>query len=63
MLDGNIFREARDLLKTKPFEEMNGEEIITVKAAVIPLIILPEFSNKTTDESLRILEKIFDKAR
>lgn len=63
MLDGNIFREARALLKTKPFEEMNGEEIITVKAAVIPLTILPEFSDKTTDESLRILEKIFDKAR
>lgn len=61
-LDGNIFREAGELLETKPFSDMNGEELITVKAALIPLGILPEFSDLTTLDGLKGLARLFDEA-
>lgn len=60
--DGNIFREAKELLKTKLFSAMTGEEVIMVKAAMIPLDILPQFKKKTVDEGLEELAKIFDEA-
>ena len=63
MLNGNIFREARKLLRDKPILEMTGEELITVKAALIPLDILPEFNNLTTLEGLERLEGIYDDAK
>lgn len=62
MLNGNIFREARQLLQDKTILEMNGEELITVKAALIPLNILPEFNDKTIYEGLEELAKIWDEA-
>lgn len=63
MLNGNIFREAKQLLRDKPILEMNGEEVLTVKAAMIPLDILPQFNDKTVDEGLEELAKIFDEAK
>lgn len=35
MLNGNIYREAKQLLRNKNILEMNGEELITVKAALL----------------------------
>ena len=61
-LNGNIFRAAKELPKTKPVLEMNGEEVLTVKAAMIPLDILPQFNDKTIDEGLEELAKIFDES-
>lgn len=63
MLNGNIFREAKELLDTKPIEEMTQEEVTIVKAATIPLNILPEFNDMTTDEGLEELARLFDEAR
>ena len=60
--NGNIFREAKELLRGKPVMEMNGEELITVKAALIPLNILPKFSDKPIDEGLDELAKMWDEA-
>lgn len=62
MLDGNIFREARQLLQDKPMLVMNGEELITVKAAMIPLNILPQFNDIPIDEGLEKLAKMWDEA-
>lgn len=63
MQNNNIFREARHLLRDKSEMEMNGEELITVKAALIPINILPEFNDKTIDEGLEELAKILDEAK
>lgn len=63
MLNGNIFREAKELLKAKPMMYMDGEELITVKTALIPLDILPEFNDLTTLEGLERLESIYDDAK
>jgi len=54
-LNGNIFRQAKELLHTKPIKEMAKEEVLTVKAATIPLDILPEFNDMTIDEGLEEL--------
>lgn len=62
MLNGNIFRQAKELLHTKRVWEMTAEEVLTVKAAQIPLDILPEFSDKTTDEGLEELAWLFEEA-
>lgn len=60
MPNNNIFREAKQLLATKPVEEMTQEEVTTVKAATIPLDILPEFDDLTILEGLEELAKIFE---
>jgi len=62
MLNGNIFREAKELLKTKPPEAMTQEEVLTVKSATIPLDILPELSDLTTLDGLEELAKMFDES-
>lgn len=62
MLNGNVFREAKDLLRDKNIFELNEEELTTVKPALIPLDILPEFNDKTTDQGLEELAKIWDEA-
>ena len=61
-LNGNIFKQAKQLLKTKPIEEMTEVEVLTVKAATIPLKILPDFNGMTTDEGLGELARLFDEA-
>ncbi|GAI66364.1 unnamed protein product [marine sediment metagenome] len=62
MLNGNIFQQASQLLKNKPIEEMTQEEVLTVKAAKIPLDILPELSDLTTLDGLEELAKMFDES-
>lgn len=58
----NIFREAKQLLNTTLVSEMSYEEVLTVKAAVIPLNILPQFNDMTTDEGLEELAQLFEEA-
>ena len=49
MTNNNIFREAKELLNTKPIEEMTQEELLMVKTAFMPLTLLPQFNDMTTD--------------
>lgn len=56
----NIFREAKQLLNTKSPEEMSYEEVLTVKAAMIPINLLHQFENRTILEGLEDLAKIFN---
>ncbi len=58
--NGNLFRQAQKLLKNKPIDEMTQGEVLTVKAATIPLTILPEFNDVTTDEGLEELAKMVE---
>ncbi len=58
----NIFRLAKQLLRTKPIGEMTGKELTAVKAALIPLNILPEFNDKTISQGLEELSRLFDEA-
>jgi len=59
-LNGNIFKQAKKLLRSKSILDMNGEELTTVKAALIPLDLLPQFQDMTTNEGLEKLSKMFD---
>lgn len=59
MLNNNIFRQAKELLQAKSIDEMTQEEVLTIKAATIPLDILPEFSDMTTEEGLEYLARLF----
>jgi len=64
MLDGNIFREAKQLLRDDPMMmNLAGEELITAKAALLPLNLLPEFDNKTIDWGLKKLAQMFEEAK
>ncbi|MBU1173099.1 MAG: hypothetical protein KKD44_26345 [Proteobacteria bacterium] len=56
----NIFREAKQLLATKTVLTMTENEVQTVKAATIPLNLLPQFNDMTTDEGLDYLARLFD---
>ncbi len=61
MLNGNIFKEAKELLREdKPISEMTEEEVLTIKAAMIPLN-LPEFQDSTIDQGLEELANILDR--
>ncbi len=63
MLNGNIFRQAQRLLRNRSVLDMDGEEIITVKAALIPLDTFAAFDNKTVDEGLEVLALLYDGRR
>lgn len=56
----NLFRQAQLLLRDKPVLEMNEKEIEVVKIATMPLLLLREFNDKTTDEGLEELAKILE---
>ena len=62
MPNDNIFKKAKQLLRDKPVSEMNDEELLTVKAATIPLLQLPMFNDLTIDEGLEELAEIVDEA-
>lgn len=61
-LNGNIFKEAQELLKNKSVFDMTEEEELTVKAAFIPLTILPQFNDIPTDQGLEYLSLLFEEA-
>lgn len=56
----NIFREAQVLLREKPISEMDYDEVMTVKAAEIPLDLLKMFNDLTTEEGLKALVKMVE---
>jgi len=56
----NLFRQAQLLLRSKTVLEMNEQELITVKAAQIPLGLLPRFNDLTTDQGLGELARILE---
>jgi len=58
----NLFRQARQLLRDKPLE-MNEEEAEVVKIATMPLLLLRQFNDFTTDQGLRELAKIIEEAK
>lgn len=62
MLNGNIFREAKELLETnpKPFSEMTEEEVLIIKAATIPLFILPEYNDISILDGLESLATLME---
>jgi len=60
MTNNNIFREAKELLNTKPIEEMTQEELLMVKTAFMPLTLLPQFNDMTTDQGLEYLSRLFE---
>lgn len=59
-LNGNIFREAKKFLNTKPVLELTEEELEVVNIATMPLLMLRQFSDKTIDEGLEELAKVVD---
>ncbi|GAI20006.1 unnamed protein product [marine sediment metagenome] len=56
-MSNNIFKEAKQLLATKPVEEMTEGEVLKVKVVVSLLDILPEFKGLTTLEGLENLDQ------
>ena len=60
--DGNIFRQAKQLLNNKGDQEMSEEEGKLLSAATIPLIILPRFNNTPTGEGLEELAKLVEES-
>jgi len=62
MLNGNIFRKAKQLLRDKPALEMTGEEQAVVCVATLPLLLLPEVNDTLIDDGLEWLAMVYDEA-
>lgn len=60
--NGNIFRQAKQLLRDKSPLELNGEELEVVKIATVPLLLLRQYNDKPIDEGLVELAKIVEEA-
>lgn len=60
MPETNIFREALVLLSTRNGQGMSDEESETVALAMIPLMVLPEYSEVPIGEGLEDLAKILE---
>lgn len=56
----NVFKEAKRLLAEKSIDQMTLDEVQTVKAAMIPLTILPQFNDMTTEKGLESMAQLFD---
>ena len=61
-LNGNIFRQAKQLLQDKPVLEMNEEELDVVNVATMPLLLLRQFNDMTIDQGLEGLSKMVEEA-
>ena len=59
----NIFREALMLLSTRNGQGMSEEEAETIALAMIPLMLLPEYSNTPISEGLEDLAKMVEEAK
>ena len=57
----NLFLEAKRLLESKSVSDMTAEELLVVKAALIPLTILPQFNDMTIFDGLEELAKMTDR--
>ena len=63
MLDGNIFKEAKQLLETKESWEMTEEELNLIGTALIPLMLVRAYSDIPIDEGLEDLSGIIEEAK
>ncbi|KKL58546.1 hypothetical protein LCGC14_2224290 [marine sediment metagenome] len=61
--NGNIFRQAKQLLRDKSPLELNREELEVVKIATMPLLLLRMFNDKPIDDELKELAKIVEEAK
>jgi len=59
----NIFHEASVLLSTRNGQGMSDEERDTVAVAMIPLMLLPQYSDIPIDEGLEDLAKMVEEAK
>ena len=62
-LNGNIFREAKQLLRDKPVLEMDEEELEVVNVATMPLLLLRQFNDLTIDQGLEELANMGEEAQ
>lgn len=58
----NIFREAHRLLSSKNGPEMTQDELELVGTAIIPLMVLPEFSDITIAIGLDAIASLVEEA-
>jgi hypothetical protein len=59
----NIFHEALMLLSTRNGQGMSDEERETVSTAIIPLMLLPQYSDIPIGEGLEDLDKMVEEAK
>jgi hypothetical protein len=59
----NIFREALMLLNTRNGQGMSDEERELMATALIPLMLLPQYSNIPIHDGLEDLTKMLEEAR
>jgi hypothetical protein len=62
-VETNIFREATLLLATRNGQGMSDEERETVEVAMIPLMLLPKYSDMSIGEGLEDLAKMLEEAK
>lgn len=59
----NIFREALTLIHTKNGHDMTEEQRETVSTAMLPLMLLSQYSDIPIGEGLEDLARMFEEAR
>jgi hypothetical protein len=59
----NIFQEASTLLRTKNGRDMSEEEAETLATAMIPLMLLPQYSDLPIVEGLEELGRMLEEAK
>ena len=59
----NIFHEALMLLSTRNGQGMSNKEAKTVAVAMIPLMLLPQYSDIPISEGLEDLAKMVEEAK
>ena len=58
--DGNLFRQAKQLLDRKSGPQMTEEEAKVIQTAIIPLLLIPAFGDITIGEGLEELAKMVE---
>lgn len=59
----NIFEEALALINNKKGKHLKNKERRTISTAMLPLMILPEYSNTPICEGLEELSRMIEEAR
>ncbi len=61
--DHNIYREAHRLLATKSGRDMTQDELELVATAIIPAMVLPQYSDVPLGDCLEAIAKLVEEAR
>ena len=61
--NNNIFRQAKQLLNDKPVLEMSAKELGVVNLALMPLLLLRQFSDMSINDGLEELAKMVDEGK